>query len=216
LLRCSLLTRTVSGDVSPLSSTLQVLFTIIVSNVLVLPVLQHPVLRHTLPAFVAAVMTIGLLSAQSHKLQPNDANEYSTRGQQPLVFAATCAIALFGAMNVAGAYATRQMNAAQWDLAESLRRQGVPASQIAGGWAWFCAHELQPGQPHHESYVTRFNRLESNAPYRVTYGVGNDTALPTNERVLNTVVVDSPFGAHKCQHCEARQNSTHTRKQVIV
>jgi hypothetical protein len=194
LLRSSLSARTASGEISTLSSTLQVLFVIIVSNVLVLPVLQHPVLRHSLPAFVAAVMAVGLVSARGLRTDLSSTSEYSNRGEKPLVLLALCGVMLLGSMNVIGAYSTRQMTAAQWDMAESLRRQGVPAAQIEGGWAWFCVHHLQPALPQNESYVTRFKRLEDTAAYRVTYASQSNSALRPNERVLSKVVVASAYG----------------------
>ncbi|MCC6484201.1 MAG: hypothetical protein IT209_05070 [Armatimonadetes bacterium] len=137
------------------TSTEQILATIAVSSLLVLPVMQHPVARHALPAIVALIVLTGYHSSFKFGLWPGV-------GVLLLVALSTASL-LFTT-------ADRRLNAAQFDVAQGVVGQGQPADTIYAGWSWFCAYNMRPGAPATRDYVASYRHLRTAAPISVLTG----------------------------------------------
>ena len=138
---------------APPSSTVQVLLALIIAHLLVLPVMQHPMLRHTLPALIALLMLIAVLGIRTARL--------------PFIVSSVVLLGMTG-WNAVTLMSQRTVEQARWDTAAGLVRSGVPLSEIDGGWGWYCRYHLQPGRAHPLDFVTDYTALTHSARFAVT------------------------------------------------
>ena len=132
----------------------QVLALVALAHFVVLPAMQHPLLRHAMPAHILLVLLVGMQARMPHD---------RVRKVLPGV-----AAAVLIAVSLAAARAERAMNDAVFHAASRLAASGVPIGEIHAGWSWFCRHHLHPGVVDPEGYVARYDRLRDGASWVVT------------------------------------------------
>jgi hypothetical protein len=156
-----------SGGVEP------VLAAVIVAQFAAMPIMQHPLLRHAMPAFVALVVLIAIVEV---------------RFTRPIAaFAAVC-IALMISSNALMTRHSAKLDETAWQVSEELLKSGVPLRQIDGGWGWFCYYHLHPGRPDTQGYRARYYELRDHA----RYSVGNRPPA-SGEIALREVDVPAPL-----------------------
>jgi hypothetical protein len=125
---------------------------VIVAQFAAMPIMQHPLLRHAMPAFVALVVLIAIVGVRS------------------TLRAATVAACLIAVMALSNAIATRdaaKVDEAAWRVSEDLLNSGVSLDQLDAGWGWFCYYHLHPGVPDSKGYQRRYQELRARARYSV-------------------------------------------------
>jgi hypothetical protein len=151
-----------------------VLTAVIVVQFLAMPIMQHPLLRHAMPAFVALLALVAVAGVRA------------SRGVTAV------AMALIALMASGNAIASRRDAAAEatvWDGAQALVHGGVPLDQLDGGWGWFCYQHLRPGQPDPKGYRERYYELQDRARYSVQ--VRQPAA---GQKVIRATTVPVPAG----------------------
>jgi hypothetical protein len=159
------------------NSTSQLLVAIIVTHFAILPVMQHPLPRHVFPAFLCLLMAVALIGV----------SEKRNLALTAVIFGSMIAI-----QNVAFIHSNRMVNAARWNLSQSLVARGISPQAIDGGWGWFCACQLQPGSPNPQNYVTRYHEFVRTARYVVTPDTPD--AGTSSAKLLRSVQVPSLNG----------------------
>ena len=150
------------------SSIVQVLIALAIAHVLVLPVMQHPMLRHTLPAFIALLMMTAILGVRSNRM-----------------LLAVSGLILLGLAlhNTISLIQQRTVEQAKWNIAADLVKTGVPLDQIDGGWGWYCRYHLHPGIAHPLDFVTDYPNFTRSARFSVTNGAPPQAVLVRTEKV---------------------------------
>ena len=174
------------GGARALPHTCGVLTAIALVHFALMPVLLHPLPRHLMPAGVAILLLVAL---QVPAARLGAMEEPATEGGERRVGRAHAQLwgASRGRMVATSVLTLGLLGLIWWDvrtarvldaavyseaarLARGLEKQGIAptscASRIAGGWTWFCARDLQPGQPAGD-YVRRYAARRETAPYVV-------------------------------------------------
>ena len=158
--------------VAALSSTVQVLIALAVAHLLVLPVMQHPMLRHTLPALIALLMLIAVLGIRTARL--------------PFIVSSVVLLGMTG-WNAVTLMSQRTVGQTRWDTAAGLVRSGVPLSEIDGGWGWYCRYHLHPGLARPLNFVTDYAALARSARFVVTETASPPQANPAQAEKVQTM-----------------------------
>ncbi len=134
------------------SSAAPMLAVVIVAQFAAMPIMQHPLLRHAMPAFVALVALVAIIGIRS---------------ALPTRVIAAVLIAAMGFSNAQMTRHTAQVDEAAWQLSGELTKSGVSLEQLDGGWGWFCYYHLHPGLPDTRGYRARYYELRDHARYSV-------------------------------------------------
>lgn len=150
------------------SNTVQVLVALAAAHLFVLPVMQHPMLRHTLPAFIALLMLTAIFGVRSSRV---------------LVAASAIVLVSLALRNTVSLVQQRTVEQAKWNMATDLVNSGVAFDQIDGGWAWYCYYHLRPGSGHPLDFVTDYHILTTRARFAIVDGAPRQVTLVRSVKV---------------------------------
>lgn len=129
-----------------------VLAVVIVAQFAVMPIMQHPLMRHVLPAFIALTILIVVTGIRSPR--------------SVLVFS-VCLILVLASSNAVNARDAAKVEETVWRVNRELVDSGVKLDQIDGGWGWFCYFHLRPGETDVRGYRARYYELRDHARFSV-------------------------------------------------
>jgi hypothetical protein len=147
---------------------------VIVAQFAVMPIMQHPLMRHVLPAFIALVILVAVTGIRSPR---------------PVTAFCACLIIVLASSNAVNARDAAKVEETVWRVNRELVDSGIKLDQLDGGWGWFCYFHLHPGLTDVKGYRARYYELRD----RARFLVGTDRPLSGQVKVRE-IAFQTVFG----------------------